>query len=828
MKISLNWLKEYVQTDLPVSTILELLTNIGLEVEGSETIESIKGGLKGLVIGEVIECSKHPDAEKLSLTKVNIGSDELLSIVCGAPNVAIGQKVIVATVGTTLYPNGGDPLQIKKSKIRGEASEGMICAEDEIGLGTSHAGIMVLNQDANVGLAAYDYFNSIGGYQGKKIETDTLIEIGLTPNRSDATGHLGVAFDLAAAIKINYEGHCSFQKPDISGFAVDTNNLPISVEILDNARCPRYSGICIKGISVGDSPEWLKSRLNAIGLNPINNAVDITNFVLHEFGQPLHAFDYNKIAGRKIIVQTLEAETSFLCLDGIERKLKGEDLMICDANSKPLCIAGVFGGLESGVSNETVNIFLESAHFNAKSIRKSSMSHHLRTDAASCFEKGTDPNITVDALKRAALLFKEICGGEIASEIIDIYPNPVSRPEVSLSYSKINRLIGADLEVSLIKKVLAVLDMQIVNETADTITVAVPTNKTDVLREADVIEEILRIYGYNNIESSQNLNAALSFAQKPEPLKVRNKVSEWLSALGYAEIMGLSLSKSAYYTALYPIDSAELVFVNNTSNQQLDVMRPSMLLGALEAILHNQNRQLNDLFLYEFGKTYHALPDAKYQEQQHLSILVSGYRNNENWLNPKRDKVSFYTLKSAVENLLSKLGIDLNSGSYKAEYPDSEKPWAYSLQYKRGRDIILTMGRVHPELVFEMDIKNPVFFADINWDLILQILKKQKVQYRQLAKFPAVRRDLALIVDKKLNFEQIVTIARKQGKNLLKDINLFDVYEHNEQLGADKKSYAVSYTFQDESKTLKDQEVEDIMNRMMASYEKELGALIRK
>ena len=828
MKISLNWLKEYVHTDLPPSTIIELLTNIGLEVEGTETIESIKGGLSGLLIGEVIECGKHPDAEKLSLTKVNVGFAEPLSIVCGAPNVAIGQKVVVATVGATLYPTSGDSINIKKSKIRGEVSEGMICAEDEIGLGSSHDGIMILDKDAAVGLSAYEYFNSIGGYKGKKIETDTLIEIGLTPNRSDATGHLGVAFDLAAAIQINYEGHCSFTKPDVSEFAVDSSTLPISVEVLDNARCPRYSGICISGISVGESPEWLKNRLNAIGVNPINNAVDITNFVLHELGQPLHAFDYDKIAGEKVIVQTLDAETNFVCLDGTERKLRNEDLMICDGNSNPMCFAGVYGGLESGVSSETVNIFLESAHFNAKSIRKSSMSHLLRTDAASCFEKGTDPNITVYALKRAALLFKEICGGAVASEIIDIYPNPVPRPEVNLNFAKTRRLIGANLEIGTIKKVLAALDMQIVSENDESVSVAVPTNKSDVLREADVIEEILRIYGYNNIEASQNLNAALSFAQRPEALKVRNKVSEWLSTLGFSEMMGLSLSKSAFYKELYPIAQETLVFVNNTSNQQLDVMRPSMLMGMLETVLHNQNRQQSDLFLYEFGKTYRVIPDDRHNEQQQLSILVSGFRNSENWLNSKREKVSFYTLKSAVENLFSKLGIDLNAGSFKAEYPESEKPWAYSVQFKRGRDIIVTMGRIHPEMVFEMDIKNPVFFADINWDLILQILKKQKVQYRQLAKFPSVRRDLALIVDKKLNFEQIVTIARKQGKNLLKDINLFDVYEHSEHLGADKKSYAVSYTFQDESKTLKDQEVEDIMNRMMASYEKELGAFIRK
>ena len=828
MKISLNWLKDYLKTDLPVSNIIELLTNIGLEVEGSETVESIKGGLSGLVIGEVLECDKHPDAEKLSLTKVNVGLSDPLSIVCGAPNVAKGQRVVVATVGATLYPATGDPLQIKKSKIRGEVSEGMICAEDEIGLGSSHAGIMVLSQDAAIGLSAYDYFNSIGGYNGKKIESDTLIEIGLTPNRSDATGHLGVAFDLAAAIKINFEGHSNFIKPDVSSFAIDSNKLDFNVEVLDSSRCPRYSGICIKGIKVAESPEWLKNRLNAIGINPINNAVDVTNFVLHELGQPLHAFDYDKISTKKIVVKTLAAGTTFTTLDGIERKLFEEDLIICDGTSKPMCIAGVFGGLDSGVSNDTVNIFLESAHFNAKSIRKSSMSHLLRTDAASCFEKGTDPNVTVYALKRAALLIKEICGGEIASDIIDIYPNPLTRPEVKLSYSNIRRLIGVNLEITRIKEVLSALDMQIIREDSESITISVPTNKSDVLREVDVIEEILRIYGYNNIEAAQNLNAALSYSQKPEAMKVKNKVSEWLSANGYSEIMGLSLSKSEYYSSILPIGSEELVFINNTSNQQLDILRPAMLLGGLETILHNQNRQVSDLFLFEFGKTYHALPESKYLEQQHLTIFVSGFRNAENWLNSKREKVSFYTLKSSVQQIMSKLGIDLNAANLKAEYSDNQKPWAYSVQYKRGRDTVVSMGRVHPEIVFEMDIKNPVFYADINWDLVLQMLKKQKVQYSQLPKFPSMRRDLALVVDKNLNFEQIVTIARKQGKNLLKDINLFDVYENAEHLGTDKKSYAVSFIFLDENKTLKDQEVDDIMNRMMNSYEKELNALIRK
>lgn len=828
MKISLNWLKEYVQTDLPVENITELLTNIGLEVEGTEYTENVKGGLSGLIIGEVLDCEKHPDAEKLSLTKVNIGSDEALSIVCGAPNVAKGQKVVVATVGATLYPAGGDALIIKKSKIRGAASEGMICAEDEIGLGTSHAGIMVLDDNATIGMSAKDYFNSIGGYNGIRIETDTIIEIGLTPNRSDATGHLGVAFDLAAAMQINYSDQGQFSKPDVSAFSVDSNSLSVNVEILDYGKCPRYSAICLKGVKIAESPEWLKSRLNAIGISPINNVVDISNFVLHELGQPLHCFDYDKIKGQKVIVQTLADATKFITLDEVERVLKSEDLMICDGESNPMCIAGVFGGLHSGISNETVNIFLESAHFNAKSIRRTSMSHLLRTDAASCFEKGTDPNITVYALQRAALLIKEIAGAEIASDILDIYPNPVARPVVNLYYANIRRLIGADMDENIIRKILHVLDMQIISETAAGLSIAVPTNKSDVLREVDVIEEILRIYGFNNIPTPQNLNAALSFSQKPEPMKVRNSVSEWLAAMGFSEMMGLSLSKSSYYKTLLPSEEAKLVFVNNTSNQQLDLMRPSMLRGGLEAILHNQNRQVSDIALFEFGKTYHAEPEGKYREEQHLALFISGQTKPENWLNGKKDKVSFYTLKATVENLLGKMGVELSKGSFKASYIENQNNWAYAMQYRRGPDILLTLGRVHPEIIFESDIKNPVFFADINWDLLLHILRKQKVQYRQLPKYPAMRRDLALIVNKKLQFEQIMTIARKLGKNLLKDINLFDVYEHNEHVGEGKKSYAVSFTFQDENKTLKDKEVDDIMTKLMDNYEKELGAFIRK
>ena len=829
MKISLNWLKSYVQTDLPVETIAEILTNIGLEVEGQETIQSIKGGLDGLVVGEVLSCVKHPNADSLSLTTVNIGDETPLQIVCGAPNVAAGQKVIVATVGAMLYPADGEPFKIKKGKIRGETSEGMICAEDEIGLGNSHSGIMVLDTNATAGMPARDYINSIGGYKGKKVEVDTIIEIGLTPNRSDATGHLGVAFDLAAAMQINYPGEGTFQKPDITRFSLQSTELPIEVVVEDEARCPRYSGLCIKGVKVAESPQWLKTRLEAIGLSPINNIVDITNFVLHELGQPLHAFDYDKIEGHQVRVKTLAEGTKFLCLDEVERELHEEDLMICNANSKGMCIAGVFGGLHSGVANETVNIFLESAHFHPKSTRRTSMRHLLRTDAASCFEKGTDPNITIFALKRAALLIQEIAGGTIASDIIDIYPNPVARPQVVLKYKNITRLIGKELSKEEIHKILWVLDMPISDETEIGCTVAVPTNKSDVLREVDVIEEILRIYGYNLVEAPETLHSVLSFQPKPDPMKLRGRVSEWLAALGFNEMMALSLTKSSYYQDLYPIAKEELVFVNNTSNQQLDLMRPTMLLGGLEAVLHNQNRQTSDLFLYEFGKTYRSKGE-KYIENQFLSLIVSGQRLPESWLNPTKAKAGFYTLKAYVETVFAKLGIDLQNPRIQSTVIEGEKPWAYaiSLYDKSINKELLTMGRVHPELTYELDIKNSVFYAEINWDAVLMLMGRQKIQYQPLPKFPTMRRDLALVVDKTVSFEQILNIARRQGKKLLKDTNLFDVYENEEHLGEGKKSYAVSFLFLDENKTLKDSDVDSVMDKLMQNYEKELNALIRK
>lgn len=827
MKISLDWLKSYVKTSLPVEQITDILTDIGLEVEGVETVAFLGGGLQGLVIGHVTSCVPHPDADKLQLTTVDIGEKEDLQIVCGAPNVALNQKVVVATVGTTLYPIKGDEFKIKKAKVRGATSEGMICAEDEIGLGESHAGIMVLDQDAPEGMPAADYFNSIGGYNGQKV-TDTLIEIGLTPNRSDATGHLGVAFDLAAALQINFPGEGSFERPHVSNFAVQETTLPISVAVKDTIRCPRYSGVCIKGVKVAESPKWLKGRLEAIGLTPKNNIVDITNFVLHELGQPLHAFDYEKIADHKVIVQSLAAGTKFTTLDEVERELLDSDLMICDGKGEGMCIAGVFGGEDSGVKAETVNVFLESAYFDAKSIRKTSMHHLLRTDAATRYEKGTDPNITIYALQRAALLIQQEAGGVIASEVIDVYPTTIPKVEVTLKYHHVRRLIGEAIPVADIKAILAALEMNIIEENEQGLTIAIPTNKADVLREVDVIEEILRIYGYNRIEASTTLQSNLAFAPKPDAMKVRNRVGEWLATAGFHEMMNLSISASAYYKNILPTAEEELVYINNTSNQNLDLMRPDMLFGGLEVILHNQNYQVADAQLFEFGKTYHPKGEA-YKEVQHLSLFLCGQHQGASWLNVDKKAVSFYTLKAQVQNLMAKLGVDLGDRRrFRRQIIEHKMPWAYALEIAQGKQVVLTMGRVHPEVAFEMGIKKPVFYADINWDFVLNFLKKHKVVYQPIPKYPSMRRDLALVVDKSVTFEQIIDVAEKQGKKLLKEANLFDVYENEEQLGENKKSYAVSFLFQNEEKTLKDKEVDKVMNKLMKTYENELNALIRK
>ncbi len=816
MKISLNWLKDYLAIDLSPAQVGEILTDIGLEVEGMEEIQSIPGGLAGVVVGEVLECGPHPNADRLSLTKVDLGNGDPVQIVCGAPNVAAGQKVMVATVGTTLHPLEGEPFELKKGKIRGEVSEGMICAEDELGLGHDHEGILVLPEDTPVGLPAREYF---------QVETDVVYEIGLTPNRSDATNHLGVAYDLAAALKINHGHDGRVKRPSVDDFGVDNHDLPVEVTVENYEACPRYSGLTIKGLRIEESPEWLKRRLRAVGVRPINNVVDITNFILHELGQPLHAFDLDKIGSGRIVVKTLPGGTPFTTLDEVARKLSAQDLMICDGDAQGMCIGGVFGGIGTGVTAKTVNIFLESAHFDSEWIRRTSMRHNLRTDAARVFEKGSDPNLTVYALKRAAMLMKELAGGEVAGEVIDLYPEPIRPVRVEVAYAHINRLIGVDLPRQTVRDILEALKMEIQEEGAERFTVAVPTNKADVTREADIIEEILRIYGFNNVPMPAKITTTMAIGQYPDPGEVRQVIGNYLAASGFNEMMAVSLSESRYYREILPsVGEEELVYVNNTSNVHLDIMRPTMLFSGLEAIVHNQNRQQTNIKLFEFGKTYRRAGQAGFDEPAHLSLFIAGDRRPESWLNQGKNVSDFYTLKGFVEQVLTRLGIN----GYQESAVEGDAVFSYGLRYHRGPRELVTFGKVSPAVAKPMDVRGEVYYADFQWDLLLRAASRQTIQYEELNKYPSVRRDLALIIDNSVKFNDIVAIAKKTGKKLIKEINLFDVYENEEQLGKGKKSYAVSFLFEDPSKTLKDKEVDKVIKQLIDEYESKLGATIRK
>ncbi|MEM6320682.1 MAG: phenylalanine--tRNA ligase subunit beta [Bacteroidota bacterium] len=813
MKLALNWLKAYTDINLPPKKVGEVLTDIGLEVEGEEEVESIPGGLAGLVVGHVKECGKHPNADKLSLTKVDVGGAEDLQIVCGAPNVAAGQKVVVATVGTTIYPLDGEPFKIKKGKIRGEVSMGMICAEDEIGLGTDHSGIIVLPDDVTVGTLARDHYN---------LESDYIYEIGLTPNRSDGTNHIGSAKDLAAALKINYEHSGEVRMPSVDNFQIDNHNLPIQVVVENHEACPRYSGVSIKGVTIKESPDWLKARLQSIGVRPISNVVDITNFVLHELGQPLHAFDADQIKGKKVIVKNLLAGTKFQSLDEVERTLIASDLMICDGESNGMCIAGVFGGIKSGVTDATTNIFLESAHFNAKTTRKTSFHHDLRTDAAKVFEKGSDPNITVYALKRAAQLIKELAGGEIASEIVDIYPQEIKRAEIQVAYKNVERLIGVAIPKSEIHAILAAMEMEILEDSETSFVVAVPTNKADVTREADLIEEILRIYGFNKVPIPTQVKNSVVASKRPSPQELRNILGDYLAANGFHEMMAVSLTKSTYATDLLAIPSEDLVYVNNTSNITLDVMRPTMLFSGLEAIAHNQNRRSLNLKLYESGKTYKK-QEGGYKESQHLSLFLTGQKSAESWLNKTQAPADFHTLKAYVQNVLARIGV-------KGFQEDSFKDAIFSVGYKyfRGQQVVAKLGKVQKKLLKAMGIKSEVYYADINFDALIKATKKHKIAYQPLNKYPTVRRDLNLIIDNSVSFLDIVKAARKTVKKNLQDINLFDVYTNEDQLGANKKAYAVSFLFEDTTKTLVDKVVDKEMNKLIQAFERNLNAQINR
>ncbi|UEG52984.1 phenylalanine--tRNA ligase subunit beta [Mucilaginibacter daejeonensis] len=799
MKISYNWLKEFIDTDRSPEDISGILTGIGLEVESLEKVQAIPGGLEGLVIGYVKEAVQHPNADRLRVTKVDVGGAEDLQVVCGAPNVAAGQKVVVAVVGSTVHPTTGEPFKISKSKIRGEVSEGMICAEDEIGLGESHAGIMVLDADAPVGTPAKEYF---------KLNDDYLFEIGLTPNRADAASHLGTARDIAAFLKQGVT------KPDVPAFKVDNESLTIPVTIEAEAACPRYASVTISGVQVQDSPQWLKERLAVIGVRSINNIVDVTNYVLHELGQPLHAFDADAITGGKVSVKTYAEGTPFVTLDGVERKLSADDLMIGNADG-PMCIAGVFGGADSGVKESTTKVFLESAYFNPVSVRKTSKRHGLKTDASFRFERGVDPDITVFALQRAALLIQEVAGGSISSQISDIYSTPVQPFAVEVTYKNIDRLIGKAIGIDTIRAIIAALDIQIVNETAEGLSLLVPPYRVDVTREVDVIEEVLRIYGYNNIEIPTQIRASLNNSQRPEKDTVQNAISDLLTANAFNEILCNSLTSSAYAESL---DSA--VKLLNPLSSDLDIMRQTLLYSGLEAIAYNQNRRQADLKFYEFGKTY-AFADEKYTEVQRLSIFITGGVSAEHW-DKKSGAVSFYNLKAVVDGVLERLNITDVSVD---EVHDHEL--AYGLQYNKGNKTIARFGAVLPAALKKAGVEKEVFYADLNFDVLLNIVKKNKIVNKELSKFPAVRRDLSMLVDTAVTFGQLKQIAQRTERKLLTEVSVFDVYQ-GDKLPAGKKSYALSFILQDEEKTLTDKAIDAIMQKLIYNFGKEAGAEIRK
>lgn len=817
MKISYNWLKDYLNTDLSPEEVSKILTNTGLEVEGMESFESIKGGLEGFVIGEVKECKKHPNADKLSLTKVDIGTGEELPIVCGAPNVAEGQKVVVATVGTTLY-TGDKEFKIKKAKMRGEVSEGMICAEDEMGLGDSHEGIMVLQDDVKTGTPAKEYF---------EIERDVVFEIGLTPNRIDGASHIGTARDLAAFLQ-SQDKDIKLKKPDVDEFKVDHTKLQIPVSIENPDACPRYTAITMTNLKVGPSPKWLQNRLQAIGLKPINNLVDISNYVLHETGHPLHFFDADKIKGGKVIVKTLENKTPFLTLDNEKRELSHEDLMICDAEGG-MCIAGVYGGIDSGVTENTKNLFIESAYFNPVYIRKTAKRHTLHTDASFRFERGADPNNTVFALKRAAMLIKELAGGEISSDIIDEYPKKIENEIVDFSYRNMERLIGQPISKEKVKSILESLDVQILEDKEETLKLEIPTYRTDVTREVDVIEEILRIYGYDTIEVPSKLNSSMSYREKPDMEFLQNQVSDLLSNNGFHEIMSNSLTKPAYYENLKTYSKDKLVNIFNPLSQDLGAMRESLLFGGLEAIQYNKNRKNPNLRLYEFGNVYwldnsvrNEDPLKKYKEEPRLALFLHGLSNTGNWTTSK-EATSFYEIRSFIDNILERLGFDKNKLEVKET---SSELFREGLDYNYNNKTIASFGMISNAIKVPFDIEEEVYYGHLAWHELVKTAGKHQVIFKPVPKYPAVRRDLALLLDKHIKFSQIYELAKKTEKKLLKQIELFDVFE-GKQIGENKKSYAVSFVLQDESKTLKDKQIDKIMKNLIRSFEQELGAQIR-
>lgn len=806
MTISYNWLSEYLPESIDPEKLAKILTSIGLEVESLEKYESIKGGLEGLVIGHVLTAEQHPNADKLKVTRVDIKGAEPLQIVCGASNVAAGQKVVVATVGTTIYPSTGEPLTMKVAKIRGVESFGMICAEDEIGLSANHAGIMILPSDVVVGSPAAAYFKPYNDY---------IYEIGLTPNRMDAMSHLGVAKDVCAYLTHHHKVETKPKSPFTNNFKSDNHHVPVEVLVENTEACPRYSGITLTNITVKESPQWLKDKLTAIGIRCINNVVDVTNFILHETGQPLHAFDLKEIKGNKIIVKNLEEGTPFITLDEKERKLSSEDLMICNGNKEPMCIGGVFGGLHSGITTSTVNMFLESACFNSVNIRKTSVKHGLRTDAATRFEKGVDISNTVSVLKRAALLIKEVAGGEIASDIVDIYPAPKEKTQVAIKYHYLKKLSGKNYHPDAVKKILIALGFEIIKEGIDELRVAVPYSKTDISLPADIVEEIIRIDGLDNIDIPASITITPSVETLSQKEKLKEKIANHLVGQGFNEIFTNSITNSKYYNE--GVLQSTVKMINNLS-EELNVMRPSMLETGLECIAYNINRKNNNLRFFEFGKTYATSTIGEYQETEHLSLYITGNNHEDGW-NEKSKVLDFYFAKGIVQAILQLAGLpDIQIAS-------TENPSAYVVS--SGKNNIASLEIVSKKTINNFGIKQAVYFIDIAFDALLKAVKKCKVIYKEVPKFPPVERDLAIVVERNISYEQIQSVIKKQKVNKLQQTRLFDVFE-SDKLGTGKKSMAVNFTFLDEDKTLTDKEIDSMMQKLMSGFEKELQAEIRK
>ena len=813
MRISLNWIKQYLDVHETPEELSEILTSLGLEVEAVEKLGISPEKLQGVVVAEVVECWKHPNADRLSLTKVNPGSGPLLQVVCGAPNVRAGQKVLLAKEETTLHPMKGDPFTIRKGKIRGELSEGMLCAEDELGIGPSHDGILVLEDHWQPGTPAAEIFGNNG---------DVIYEIGLTPNRADATSHLGVARDLLAWFKVHRPYVRQLNDIPVSSLANATGTLNMEVKVHDHDLCPRYSGICLSGIEVKASPEWLQTRIRSMGLQPINNVVDVTNFVLYELGQPLHAFDYDEVTGRGIQVQTLAQGTQFTTLDSVERKLSEMDLMICDAQAKPLCMAGVFGGLHSGISDKTQNIFLESAHFNPSSVRKSSMSHNLRTQSAKCFEKGSDPNLCVFALERAVYLLQDTANAKVSSALVDVYPNKVEPAKIQFKATKAIELSGLKLDLEQFKTVLFALEMEVTDLQNGELMVFVPTNKPDVKRMADVVEEVSRVYGLDKIPLPDKIQ--LSF---PKQLNgsylLKREVANWLAASGLMEIMSFSMTRSSFCLQTGLWSTHELVYVNNTSNVHLDVMKPSLVLGGLETLQYNANRQQQDLALFEIGREYRKL-NEQVSETEKLAIWLYGHSSPSHWISGKPTDFNFFGLKAYVEGILQfKKTVRLSLNTL-----NNDPLFEYGAAYASGDRLIARFGKLLPSLAGAYDLKKEVWYAEIDLSQLSHEVAAEELQFKEFSKLPMIHRDLAMVLADEIQFEQVVRIIRQNCGDALYDLRLFDIYENADQLGSGMKSYAISLTFEQQEKQMTGEEVDQTMNRLMSVCERELKAIIRR